>query len=183
VTRSPLKTNFPNWYREKLERVAIDHDLERSLWTGFVPGDSPMDRLVVNMLRHEFTNYDENQTQEMHREACEAIAARFGWLGYECAKQIARRAEEEELARDVNASQEAWLAEAAQWRRERVQESHQAIKALRVGMRVTAKVQGHEREATVTQVGRSRVSVAFRIKTGAERTALVYARDVQPLHS
>jgi hypothetical protein len=122
-----IEMAFPDWPRRKLKRAAENHAADAALSRGHTPGDAPVERLVVNMLRHEFTSYDRSQSQEAHRAVCEAIAARFG-----------------------------------------------------VGMRVTATVRGHRREATVVKIGRSRVTVMFQIKSGAVRTAQLYARDVQP---
>ncbi len=79
-----LKVFFPPWDRQKLERETIG--------SGWVP----VDRYVVNMLRHKFTNYDVSRTAARHRAACEAIAANFEWLSPECARQIERRAQSDE---------------------------------------------------------------------------------------
>jgi hypothetical protein len=75
---------------------------------------------------------------------------------------------------------QAQEAAQAAWRRERVVESKAAIDQFSEGVQVTAIVKGDKRDATVIKVGRSRLTVRFRIKSGAERTALLYARDVQP---
>lgn len=180
-TMGELTVCFPAWSREVLERRAISHAEDVALERGHLPGDGPVDRLVVNMLRHEFTNYDSAQTVSMHRAACEAIAGRYGWLRPECERQIQarERAERDELsALMVTEAQEA---AAKKWRQDRVSESRAAIAALAVGIAVNATVKGHSRAATITKVGRSRITVAFRLKSGVERTALVYARDVQPV--
>ena len=70
-TMGELTVCFPSWSREVLERRAIAHADDVALERGHVPGDVPVDRLVVNMLRHEFTSYDAAQTVLMHRVACE----------------------------------------------------------------------------------------------------------------
>jgi hypothetical protein len=175
-----IEMAFPGWPREKLERVVESHAVDVALLRGCVPGDAPMERLVVNMLRHEFTSYDDGPTQEAHRVVCEAIAARFGWLREECERQIQARARQEaEEAGWAAAAREYEVAQAA-WRRKRAAESRDGVSQFAVGMRVSASVKGHRRDATVVKVGRSRVTVAFQIKSGAERTAQLYARDVQP---
>lgn len=175
-----IEIAFPHWPRRKLERVAQGHAVDVALSRAAVAGDAPVERLVVNMLRHEFTSYDDGPTQEAHRVVGEAIAARFGWLRAECERQIRARAQlEAEQARWIAAAREHEAAEAA-WRRERAAESRDVISQFDVVMRVTATVKGHRRDATVIKVGRSRVTVAFRIKSGTERTAQVYARDMQP---
>lgn len=179
-TMVELAVSFPSWSREVLERCAISHADDVARERGHVPGDGPVDRLVVNMLRHEFTSYDLAQTGSMHRASCEAIADRYGWLRPECERQIQARERAERDERLALAAAEAQEIAARQWRHDRVSESRAAITALCVGMAVTATVKGHSRTAIVTKVGRSRITVAFHLKSGAERTALVYARDVHP---
>jgi hypothetical protein len=175
-----IEMAFPDWPRRKLKRVAEDHAADAALSRGHTPGDAPVERLVVNMLRHEFTSYDSSQSQEAHRVVCEAIAARFGWLRPECERQIQARARHEaDDAGWIAAAREHEAARAA-WRHDRVAESRDAIGQFTVGMRVTATVRGHRRDATVVKIGRSRVTVMFQIKSGAVRTAQLYARDVQP---
>jgi hypothetical protein len=175
-----LGVSFPFWSRKTLERHAISHADDVALERGHVPSDGPVDRLVVNMLRHEFTSYDATQTMAAHRAACDAIAARYGWLRAECERQIRQRERAERDKRSALLAAEAQQAAARKWQQDRVTESRTAIDALTVGMDVNATVKGHSRKATITKVGRSRVTVAFRLKSGAERTALVYATDVQP---
>lgn len=174
------RVKFPDWDRRRLERAAVDHTIDLAMARGQVTADFPVGQLVVNMLRHEFTSYDERPTQAAHRAACEAIAGRYPWLAEECHRQVAVRAERERQEREwlavAEEQQAAWVA----WRRERVMESQAVCARLGVGMPVTVKVKGHQRDATVVKVGRSRVTVRFRLKSGAERTALVYAREVRP---
>lgn len=179
-TMGELTVCFPAWSREVLGRHAISHADDVALERGHVPGDGPVDRLVVNMLRHEFTSYDSAQTVSMHRAACEAIADRYGWLRPECERQIRARERAECDERSAFLAAEAQEVAARKWRHDRVSESRAAIAALTVGMAVNATVKGRSRTATIAKVGRSRITVAFRLKSGAERTALVYARDVQP---
>jgi len=174
-----LRVSSPSWPRETLERRAIAHVDDVALTRGYVPGDGPTDRLVVNMLRHEFTSYDATQTAAA-RTACEAIAARFDWLRVECERQIQQCAWAERDECSALVAAETQEAAASKWRQDRVAESCAAIAALAVGLAVQATVKGHSRKATITQVGRSRVTVAFRLKSGVERTAQVYARDVHP---
>ncbi len=145
-----------------------------------LPGDAPVDRLVVNMLRHEFTSYDADPTQDAHQMVCDAIAARFGWLKPECDRQVRARArgEADDRAYDEWAK-DALVAEKAE-RQARVAESKKVIGQFREGMPVMAKVKGHSRNATVVKVGRTRLTIGFTIKSDADRTAQVYARDVQP---
>lgn len=174
----PLWVQFPNWSREKLEREAIDHAEALALEhdSHYIPDD--VDRRVVNMLRHLNTNYDATQTTEAHRAACEAIAERFPWLRTECERQMERRSEAEQWQDDMARAMEAEAEEARRRAQERVAESKAAIGDLVVGMSVVATVRGHQREAVITKIGRSKVTVAFRLKNGDEREATVYARNV-----
>jgi hypothetical protein len=64
-----LEIDLPRWPRRKPERVAVEHSIDVALSRDQMPGDAPVDRLVVNMLRHEFTNYDADPTREAHRAA------------------------------------------------------------------------------------------------------------------
>jgi hypothetical protein len=158
MMRVMVEIDLPDWRRRKLERIAVDHAIEVALAYDRLPGDAPVDRLVVNMLRHEFTSYDADPTQEAHRVVCDAIAARFPWLTTECERQVRmrahREAEETRWAADSQAQTAAELA----WKRTRAEESSQAIGRFTVGMRVTAKVKGHIRDATVVKVGRPRLN-------------------------
>jgi hypothetical protein len=176
-----LKVAFPDWPRWKLERVAVDHCVEVALTRDRLPGDAPVERLVVNMLRHEFTSYDAAPTQDRHRVVCEAIAERFGWLRAECDRQIRGRARQEATEAQAFAAVQAQQERATALHLERIAQSKDAVRQFSVGMPVTAVVRGHRRDATVIKVGRSRIGIRFRIKSGAERTALVYAWDVSPL--
>lgn len=173
-----LEIDFPGWTRAKLERVAAEHAIEVALSRDGMPSQAQDDRLVVNMLRHEFTNYDNDPNQEAHRRVCAAIAEQYGWLHAECQRQIHARARQEESERSAFEYLQAQADAESRWRRERSAQSREAIPTFTVGMAVAATVKGHRRDATVTKVGRSRISVSFQIKSGAERTALLYARDV-----
>lgn len=174
------ETEFPDWPRRRLERVAVEHAAKVALTYDRVPGDAPAGRLVVNMLRHEFTSYDADPTPENHRAVCEAIAARFPWLQNECERQVQARERQEAEERAAMEWAEATLATEQAGRKACIEESKRAISRFREGMTVTAKVKGHVREATVLKVGRTRLTIGFKIKTGAGRTAVVYARDAQP---
>lgn len=175
-----VEIKFPDWRRRTLERVAVDHAIEVSLACDRLPGDVPVDQLVVNMLRHEFTSYDAGPAQEAHRAVCDVIAARFPWLKQECARQVQVRERREAEEHSAAEWAEVQLAAGKAERQARVEEPAKAIGQFSEGMRVTAKVKGHVRDATVLKVGRTRLVIGFKIKTGADRTAQVYARDVQP---
>lgn len=70
------------------------------------PPDRADDRLVVNMLRHEYTSYDGDQSEERYYAANEAIAAQYPWLVDECERQSAIRRSMEDLRREVIAHRE-----------------------------------------------------------------------------
>ena len=142
-------------------------------WTGDV------DRLVVNMLRYEFTGYDETRSRQAHAIVCEAIAAKYRLLAVECERQTRRRCDSERLEAVAFQAYEEQDEAQRVWRCERVAESREAIRRLVVGTRVVARVKGREGVARIVKVGRSRVAISYQIKSGEERTALVYARDVE----
>jgi hypothetical protein len=72
-----VRTRFPLWPRSRLETMARDRaemlDLVHD--RGFREYVDT-DRLVVNMLRHEFSDYDDDQSQAAHRVVCEAVESR-----------------------------------------------------------------------------------------------------------
>jgi hypothetical protein len=105
---------FPNWSRSRLECVAREHALDRAIERDDDLGDPPVDRLVVNMLRHEFSDYDEVATAERHAAICRAIATSFPWLATESERQIERRALAEQEAADMLGMAERWDRERRQ---------------------------------------------------------------------
>lgn len=171
----------PDWDRSRLEDRAIAHAEELS-WErggyGWRGGD--VDRIVVNMLRHEFTDYDETQSGQTPTAACRAIGARYPWLAGECECQLRRRRAADEDAAALAEMMNAEEGARRRWRRERAAESRQAIRQLALGMTVRARTRRHDRVARIIKLGRSRITVEFRIKSGQRRTAVLYARDVSP---
>lgn len=157
----------------RLKRLAQEHARQLDLDSSHVPPA----RSMVNYLRHECTDYDLEQSASRHRAACEAIARRFPQLAEECRRQIARRTEQdlqEERAHQM------WVAEEERLRAEHhamVARSREVIKGMRVGQRVGFWLGGYWRTGVITKLGRSRVTVAYRVKTGRERdrTRLVHA--------
>ena len=78
--------------RKRLEHMAEHRAMLLDESRGYGYGwTTDTDQLVVNMLRHEYSDYDRDQSQEAHREVCLAIARRFPWLAVECDRQIAKR--------------------------------------------------------------------------------------------
>jgi hypothetical protein len=102
---------------------------------------------------------------------------KYRWLAHECDRQ--RRAAGERLERDLFAAYQEEQEHARESRRERVERSREVVGGLVVGMSVTARVRGREREARIVKLGRSRVTVEFIIKSGAQRSAVLYACDVR----
>jgi sRNA-binding protein len=154
--------------------------LRRSSAYGNRDLDIDMDRLVVNMLRHEFTSYGQTRSTFAHVKACEAIAKRFPWLQDECERQMQQRAkrdhQRELVLRIPDNPNGTWASR----RKDRADRSREAIEKLSVGEAVTVTVGGYQRSARITGVGRSRVTVEFTTKSGASRTAVVYASSVRP---
>lgn len=166
-----IHTRLPSWSRERLEKTAAAHvsliAVERG-WEGAAAAD---ETLVVNMLRDEFTSYDEDQSDRSHAAACRAIAAKYSWLAGECYRRSHRRAARE---REERAFMQMWRDqrdETREWRAARVARSREAITDLTVGQVVKARIRGHEREAKIVKVARSRVTVEFVINSGASRIA------------
>lgn len=170
-----IATWFPNWTVNKLTKTAIAHAVDLAIERGHDPSCAPDARLVVNMLRHEYTDYDINQSAQRHAEACDAIAGMYPWLADECASQKARRmAEDAENTLRV-AEQNARDAEWKEAKRRLIEASKVAAKTLTVGQQVSLTVKGHARTGTIASVARSMVTVDYRIKTGAARQVKVYA--------
>jgi hypothetical protein len=59
-----------------------------------------------------------------------------------------------------------------------VRESRQVIKELSVGAAVTAHISGGDRFGMLTWIGITKVEISYRLKSGAERSRCLYARDV-----
>ncbi|WP_017597329.1 hypothetical protein [Nocardiopsis lucentensis] len=179
-----ITTFFPSdTTRCRLERSAREHALALDLERGSCGDGVPTERLVVNYLRHECTDYDLDQSGPRHRAACEAIATRFPWLAEECQRQIARRTEADAMA---EAAWEAWERERkAERERHRIMvaASREAVADLRVGQRVSFPYKRHRYTGVITKKGRSRVTVVYQIRTGEdrERVRLIHASLVTPV--
>lgn len=166
-----MNTWFPDMDQTTLERVAREHAYALEVY------DGDPDRLAVNYLRHECTDYDYHQTQGQHRAACEAIGKRYPWLAAEAARQVAARAESERRDREAMAMLARQEEEEAEARRAMIVESREIIGGFAVGQRVGVKIKGHDRVGTVTKVGRSKVTVSYQIATGKnrDRVAIIHA--------
>ena len=86
-----IRTSFPHRQRSLLEKLAIQSAIEVNSSYRHKPDCSKIDRLIVNMLRHEFTDYDQDRSLSRFIEACNAISANYPWLNDECLRQIAKR--------------------------------------------------------------------------------------------
>jgi hypothetical protein len=172
--------SFPDLDRDHLEELAIEHAVRLGLSREDLRSPNKLNPAVVNMLRHEFTDYDElGQTADAHREACRAIAQRFSWLGAECQWQIAQRKDERELAESMYQDYKAELEERKVKRLALAESSAEVIGQLSLGDEVVVLMRGREYSGVLTWLGHSRVEVTYRLKSGAERTKRVYAREVR----
>jgi hypothetical protein len=87
-----IKTSFPpNWTEERLFEKTLAH-VER--WDGALteyPREHTLRRWAVNFLRHQFTTYDSDQTEERRAAANDSIGQASPYLIDECARQNAAR--------------------------------------------------------------------------------------------
>ncbi|MGW4817026.1 hypothetical protein ACWEPB_36025 [Kitasatospora cineracea] len=177
--RTTVHTWFPDRDRAHLVAAAERHALDLSLAYGYAAVGEGEKRLVVNFLRHQYTDYDYGeQTSARHRATCEAVAARYPWLTEECRARIARRRHNDES--------DALAASAWEHERGIEQEARQAVAAAsREAVRQLAigdvaefedgRVRGGRRAATVTNIGRSKVTVEFTLASGEQRTRKLHA--------
>jgi hypothetical protein len=100
-----IATWFPDRTVNKLTKTAIAHAAELAfafdhafafafafdLAFDLELSHPPNARLVVNMVRHEDTDDDDDQSGDRHGEACDAIATTDPWMVGECAGQKAHR--------------------------------------------------------------------------------------------
>jgi hypothetical protein len=171
----PIITFFPKTSPDNLVRQARLHALERE------NDETTDERAVVNYLRHECTDYDDDPTQVRHRAACEAIAAQYPWLVEECTRQIKRRAQQEAAEAAMLRAYEAEQARRQAERRAVVEASKNVINSLTVGQRVLYKYKRWQYEATISKIGRSKITVTYRLKTGDQRVKEVHAALVTAL--
>ncbi|MFD0353002.1 hypothetical protein ACFVHW_04520 [Streptomyces sp. NPDC127110] len=176
-----VMTFFPRrMARTRLEKLAQKHASELNSFFEREPAfhGVPVERLVVNLLRHEYTDYDEEQTPDRHREACEAIAAAYPWVAEECERQIQRRTRAE---KDAERFQD-WFEAERELRRDEARElrerSTAAIGALDIGQRVSFRKQGRGYEGLISKVGRTRVTVTYNLRDGQERSWALPAANV-----
>ncbi|MFJ4880179.1 hypothetical protein ACIP93_33895 [Streptomyces sp. NPDC088745] len=174
-----VTAKFPlNLSTEALERRARQH-AQAHVNAGrryFVDlSDVSAERQCVNYLRHQYTDYDSDQTTERHAEANRLIASAYPWLAEECARQSARRSEKDRLAESAAAMAEAERARAREERRALAAASAQARSRLSVGQEVTLTLKGRPYRATVSEIRRTKVTVAYELRDGSPRTRDVHA--------
>jgi hypothetical protein len=172
-----IEAFFPNWQRSKLEKIAIQRAIEVNSRYNRDPDCSKTDRLVVNMLRHEFTDYDKDRNLRRFIEACTAISANYPWLNDECRRQIAKR-RKSEAERTAHLQM---MQEEQEVNRQRSNESTQLIDRFYIGQTVQGRIRGHNRIGEITWIGTRRVEISFRLAPGQERRYRLYASQVAPI--
>jgi hypothetical protein len=166
---------------ETLAAVAIEHarsvasDRRDPCWE---PAPESEHRLIVNMLRHRCTRYeDRGATAEAKRDAHIAISTALPWLASECQRQMEQREQEEALAEQMaqEAREDARLRTAN--RRQWIKDSKALIAsgAIAEGMAVNVQVRNHLRLVTVAAVAAPKVKVVYSLKSGQPREDWLYA--------
>ncbi|GHD20703.1 hypothetical protein [Nocardiopsis kunsanensis] len=166
--------------RARLERLAREHAERSAGPDGRAPSCAPIERLVVDYLRHLCSDGGTDQGPEPHRQVCEAIAARYPWLAAECRRQVVVRAAEE--ARDrFHQRSESWeRGDRRREHRELVARSREVIGRLRVGQRVGFRYRRFWYTGVIVGLGRTRARVAHRVFTGPERVRMLHAAKLVP---
>jgi hypothetical protein len=138
---------------QQLVRIARNREAELGLEAA-----STDERAVVNMLRHEYTNYDGRvsgtRSDRLYAEVLDAIALDFPWLAAQCARDKARHPQG--VPQWVQHKRLVHHESLARQRRAR-----QAAQALQVGQTVTIKWRSVTHEGELVEVRRSRVTVRF----------------------
>ncbi|ORA23839.1 hypothetical protein BST12_06695 [Mycobacterium angelicum] len=134
-------------------------------------------RSVINMLRHDFTNYDGNVyrsvTDRLYEEILDAIARDFPWLAHQCAYDKAGHPQRVP----------SWVAARRSAHREaqaRQQRAREMVKHLHIGKRVMVSWRG-SREATIIEIRRTQVRAAFTLPNGNRHVITRSAHEVQPI--
>jgi hypothetical protein len=172
---------------ETLAAVAIEHahsvalDRDDFLWE---PPPGSEHRLIVNMLRHRCTRYeDRGATAKAKRDAHIAISLALPWLSAECQRQLEQREQEDALAEQMaqEAREDARLRAAN--RRQWIKDSKALIAsgAIAEGMAVNVQVRNRLRLVTVAAVTAPKVKVVYSLKSGQPREDWLYASWCQPV--
>ena len=78
-----IHTRLASWRRERLEKTAAAPASVIAVGRGRQDVAAAVEKLVVNVLCHEFISYDEDQSDRSHAAACRATAAQCPWLAGE----------------------------------------------------------------------------------------------------
>ncbi|UPK64681.1 hypothetical protein MYP14_04780 [Rhodococcus pyridinivorans] len=135
---------------------------------------------VVNMLRHQYTDYDDiirylptSQVDELHVDVLNLIAQDFPELSAVCGHLLVKH---KRRNRPMHVQARQATQQDAQAKLAR---SREVIKSMNVGDRVLVQWHG-EREAVITHVARAKVTVRFEAR-GDVREKAYQAIDVRPL--
>lgn len=161
--------------------VACDHAYDIAMDRGDYDWSAPPGsdhRLVVNMLRHCCTNYEDcGETAEAKTSAHAAIAAALPWLATECHRQSEQRKEDDELADQMAREAKEEARQRAANRRQWIKDSKSLIESgqISLGSLVTVRVRNHLRLVTVIGIASPKVKVGYTLKSGQPREDWVYA--------
>jgi hypothetical protein len=143
---------------------------------GLAPSSND-DRNVVNMLRHDYTDYDWHvqgtKTDRLYAQVLDAIACDFPWLAAQCEKDKATH--HGRLSIGVQARRGAHIAA-----QRRQVEARATIKRLSIGGKVLVNWRGRQREGEVVEMRRTRIRVALPLDDGAIHVIDRSAHEVQP---
>jgi hypothetical protein len=177
-----LETYFPDWQRSEIEKAAVKRSMEINAGHTYEPDyNSNTDRLAVNWLRHEFTDYNDNQSVDRFIEACTAIASRYPWLKSECDFQIEKKKKVCAEGADLLMLMREIRAQEHKDKLRLSEESAKAVSDLHIRQTVQVRSGERERVGEITWIGSLRVEVLFRIATGRKRRYRLYASVVTPV--
>ncbi len=133
---------------------------------------------VRNQVAVDDTDYDDDQSSERHRAACEAIAVKYPYLAEECAAQIKRREssdeEAESYARYIQEQRDSYT----EFRHVRSAESAECAAEWSVNDTCGVPHKGRWYIGRVVKKNRVTVDVEFMRKNGSEATVRAYIRDI-----
>jgi hypothetical protein len=150
---------LPSLHRELREMRARDHADQLATERDYGDVDCGIDQLVVNTLRHEYTNYDADQSADRDTAANRAIADRCPWLAAECGRHIERRTTHDRVAAAQLADYLAEQEKIAHARRETVSASRAVCGSFHIGGSVEVIIKGHHRSGTIVKVHACTVTV------------------------
>jgi len=189
-----MRSKFPtNLSQSDLIAKAVDRAIQRAVDFGDYDCDPEPLRATVNMLRHEYTDYDADQSPENHRQACEMIAKAFPFLAHEALRQRDQRQAEMAYV-DYAVAQEyiKFGADPSDTREfdDIVNEARREFNATRgaasilartswgVGDSAALPVKGRWYVGEVVAMNRLTANVRYSKLNGTEHVAKVYFRDL-----